>query len=489
MHLRRSLSALALLLVSAPTLALAEGPEAAKPAAPEPSTEYEGRVSFVFRPSFPVSNGNVFANSMAGGGIEWQNGGGLLRYHAAAMIVGTIDMLGARLEPLSFGLGFPIYDKGGARVELEPVLHLLNPQLVAPTDRRGTLLPNRGDTATFQLSTGADVRVNFSKDKFTFGLSPIGFDVRWLNAGLATGAKQELLAGVDYQMRVTLGYQYGGVEKAEHDCPDGSKVALDKECPKAVAKDSDKDGIPDDEDACRDVAGPKTDDPKTNGCPPDADGDGIADKDDACPDKRGPRTTDPKTNGCPLATDADGDGVTDKEDACPSVAGIASADPKTNGCPDPDPDKDGVLGDKDACPNEAGKPDPDPTKNGCPKAFVQGGLIKILDQVKFQTGSSAIAAGKDNDDTLQAVVNVLQKHPEIKMLSVEGHTDNKGYADQNKKLSAARAASVVDALVKKGIAKERLSSVGFGQEKPIASNDTEAGRKDNRRVEFHIVNK
>ena len=61
MHLRRSLSALALVLVSAPTLALAEGPEGAKPAAPEPSTEYEGRVSFVFRPSFPVSNGNVFA--------------------------------------------------------------------------------------------------------------------------------------------------------------------------------------------------------------------------------------------------------------------------------------------------------------------------------------------------------------------------------------------------------------------------------------------
>ena len=117
------------------------------------------------------------------------------------------------------------------------------------------------------------------------------------------------------------------------------------------------------------------------------------------------------------------------------------------------------------------------------------GVIKIIDQVKFQTGSATIAAGKENDETLDAVVAVLKAHPEIAVLSVEGHTDNRGYADANKNLSAARAASVVDALVKKGVAKSRLSSVGFGQEKPIASNDTDAGRKDNRRVEFHIVKK
>ncbi len=487
MNLTRLLPSLAFLLASAPLFAYAE--EAPKaPERPEVKTTYAGRISAATRASFPVSNGNVFADSVAGGGLELQVGGGVFRYHAAAMIVGTVDMLGARLEPLSFGFGFPIYDKGGALVEFEPVIHLLNPQLVAPTNGRGSLTPNLRDTATLQLSTGADLRINFSKDNFVIGLSPVGFDARWLNAGLATGARSEVLGGLDYQVRFTFGYQFGGAAR-EHECPDGSKLPLDVDCPKAVAKDADKDGVNDDDDACRDVAGVKTDDPRTNGCPADADGDGIADKDDACPDKRGPRTTDPKTSGCPVVGDSDGDGIVDTNDACPRVAGIASPDPKVNGCPDLDPDKDGIAGDKDACPNEAGHADPDPAKNGCPKAFLQGGVIKIIDQVKFQTGSATIAAGKENDETLDAVVAVLKAHPEIAVLSVEGHTDNRGYADANKNLSAARAASVVDALVKKGVAKSRLSSVGFGQEKPIASNDTDAGRKDNRRVEFHIVKK
>lgn len=296
MYLRRFLSVLSFFVACAPLVASAQGDTA--PAPPEPATKYAGRISAVFRPSFALSRGNVFDNSVAGGGVEWQAGGGLLRYHAAAMIVGTVDMLGARLEPLSFGVGIPIHDKGGVLIEFEPVFHVLNPQLVAPTNRIGSLRPNLGDTATMQLSSGADLRINFSKDNFTFGLSPVGFDVRWLNAGLATGARSEALAGLDYQVRFTIGYQYG-VVKHEKECADGSKIPIDKECPPPAPKDTDQDGIPDETDACRDVAGPKTDDPRTTGCPSDRDGDGIADKDDACPDKRGPRTADRKTSGCP----------------------------------------------------------------------------------------------------------------------------------------------------------------------------------------------
>jgi outer membrane protein OmpA-like peptidoglycan-associated protein len=71
-------------------------------------------------------------------------------------------------------------------------------------------------------------------------------------------------------------------------------------------------------------------------------------------------------------------------------------------------------------------------------------------------------------------------------MRIEGHTDNKGNAAQNKKLSADRAASVVKWLVKNGIDASRLHSEGFGQEKPIASNTTEDGRRHNRRVEFHV---
>src|SRR5690606_24891399 len=89
-------------------------------------------------------------------------------------------------------------------------------------------------------------------------------------------------------------------------------------------------------------------------------------------------------------------------------------------------------------------------------------------------------------EVLEAVAKVLSEHPEIKRVRVEGHTDNRGAAALNKRLSAARAASVVGWLTKHGIDKERLTSEGFGPDRPIATNQDEAGRSLNRRVEFHI---
>ena len=265
-------------------------------------------------------------------------------------------------------------------------------------------------------------------------------------------------------------------------------ASLERVAPFEAAKapsDRDGDGVLDGEDACPDVAGVRTSDPKTNGCPPDRDGDGVYDFDDACPDVPGVLSSDPKKNGCP--PDRDGDGVVDAEDACPDVPGVKTSDPKTNGCPpDPDRDKDGIPNEQDACPDEAGKPSPDPKKNGCPMAFVAQGQIKILEQVKFITGSAAIQPGKDSQEVLEAVLKVLNDHPEIKRLRVEGHTDNAGAAALNKKLSQSRADSVVAWLTKRGIAKERLVATGFGMERPIADNKTAEGRRDNRRVEFHI---
>jgi OOP family OmpA-OmpF porin len=166
---------------------------------------------------------------------------------------------------------------------------------------------------------------------------------------------------------------------------------------------------------------------------------------------------------------------------------VKTDDPKTNGCPpDPDRDKDGIPNDVDACPDEPGQPNPDPKKNGCPKAFVQEGQIKIVDQVKFKTGSAQILPTKDSQEVLEAVLAVLQKHPEITKVRVEGHTDNVGTPAFNKKLSFDRAASVVYWLVAHGIDSSRLSSAGFGLERPIAENTTPEGRRENRRVEFHI---
>lgn len=248
--------------------------------------------------------------------------------------------------------------------------------------------------------------------------------------------------------------------------------------------DRDGDGILDAEDACPDKAGVKTEDRKTNGCA-DTDGDHIYDPVDACPDQPGIPSDDPKLNGCP-DPDRDQDGVPNAEDACPDVKGIKSSDPKLNGCPDPDRDKDSVLNDVDACPDEPGKPDPDPKRNGCPKAFVSAGQIKILDQVKFKTGSAEILPGKDSQEVLEAVAKVLKDHPEITKIRIEGHTDNTGTAKINTKLSGDRAANVVKWLTKNGISADRLASKGFGPDRPLDTNTTEEGRRNNRRVEFHI---
>jgi outer membrane protein OmpA-like peptidoglycan-associated protein len=239
------------------------------------------------------------------------------------------------------------------------------------------------------------------------------------------------------------------------------------------------------------VPGVHTDDPSTNGCPPpepppppaDRDHDGVPDDVDACPDVAGVKTDDPKTNGCP--PDRDHDGILDADDACPDVPGVKTSDPKTNGCPpDPDRDKDGIPNEQDACPDTPGPKNADPKKNGCPEAAIVGKQIVILEQVRFATGSAKILPASDT--VLNAVLTVLTQHAEIKRLRIEGHTDNVGSAAMNKALSGKRAAAVVAWLVKHGVDTSRLSSEGFGLERPINTNDTSEGRQNNRRVEFHI---
>ena len=104
------------------------------------------------------------------------------------------------------------------------------------------------------------------------------------------------------------------------------------------------------------------------------------------------------------------------------------------------------------------------------QAYIQADQIKIRDQVKFATASAAIVPGKDSQDVLDAVEKILQQHPEIKEVRVEGHTDSTGAAAFNRTLSQHRAESVVKWLVKHGIDASRLGAQGFGPERPIDDN-------------------
>ncbi|WP_437796324.1 OmpA family protein [Sorangium sp. So ce693] len=300
--------------------------------------------------------------------------------------------------------------------------------------------------------------------------------------------------------------------------PDVRAVAMAAFTPEQPT-DQDRDGIGDPEDACPSVPGVRSGDPKKNGCPPppDRDADGIVDAEDACPAVAGVRSDDPKKNGCPPPPDRDADGIVDAEDACPAVAGVRSDDPKKNGCP-PDQDDDGVADaedacpdikgfrsknpekngcprdtdgdtfrdDKDACPREKGFADPDPEKNGCPKAVrVTEKHVVILQQVQFDTNKATIKPV--SDPLLDEVAEVLKEHPEIELIEIQGHTDNRGTVEHNRVLSQNRANSVMAALVRRGIDSTRLTAQGYGRDQPIDDNATEAGRQRNRRVQFNII--
>ncbi len=256
--------------------------------------------------------------------------------------------------------------------------------------------------------------------------------------------------------------------------------------PPPPPSDRDQDGIIDADDKCPDEHKSERPDPDKVGCPErDTDGDGFFDRVDQCVDvPPGPHPHKDKA-GCP-DTDADGDAVFDSFDVCPSEHKGRQPDPAREGCPLPDRDMDQVVDAVDACPDQPGAPDPDPKKNGCPGLVqIKNDQIVITQPIFFQTGKDKILS--KSYPVLQAVVNALVMHPDIKRISVEGHTDDKGKPEKNQDLSERRAKAAMKWLVDRGIAPERLESHGFGQDKPIADNATEEGRSANRRVEFRII--
>jgi OmpA-OmpF porin, OOP family len=265
--------------------------------------------------------------------------------------------------------------------------------------------------------------------------------------------------------------------------PSSSSHAAERASP---ARDLDGDGVRDQRDMCPSSAGPARPlHPARSGCPDpgDSDGDGLADDVDACPEERGVPSAEPASHGC-APPDRDRDGVVDTIDACPDTPGVQTVDPLRSGCP-ADSDGDGINDAQDACPGVQGDRSRDPKRHGCPKARIESGEIKIVEQVQFATASARILP--ESDAVLAAVADVLLRHPEIELLSVEGHTDSSGSAAANDKLSRDRALSVVMQLVDNGVNARRLTARGHGSSIPIDDNGTADGRRNNRRVEFRIL--
>ena len=210
-----------------------------------------------------------------------------------------------------------------------------------------------------------------------------------------------------------------------------------------------------------------------SGCP-DSDGDGIPNKTDECPNKKGTLAME----GCP---DSDNDGVADNKDDCPKVKGSK----KLKGCPDSD--NDGIANKDDKCPNVKGT-----KKNkGCPEEVKKQDpttdKVKTLAPkvslyvVNFESGNSNI--NKKSKSILNSIVDVLKKNPNFK-LDIKGYTDTDGDENMNLRLSDSRAKIVKKYLTKRGISDKRLFTKGFGEQNPIADNNTEEGKAKNRRVEL-----
>jgi OOP family OmpA-OmpF porin len=256
---------------------------------------------------------------------------------------------------------------------------------------------------------------------------------------------------------------HDGIPDDEDLCPLVPGTVARHGCP---VPDTDGDGIDDEHDSCKTVPGVA----KYHGCPiPDTDGDGIDDEHDSCRTIPGVA----RYHGCPVP-DTDGDGIDDEHDSCKTVPGLA----KYNGCPIPDRDGDGVNDELDKCPDQPGTAE----NEGCP-LIVKEKMEFTNFRVMFNSGSQKLT--KSSYPSLDRLADILQTHPELH-LTIDGYADNSGLADHNLVLSKKRSDEVKAYLIRKGIKANRISSIGHGQDKPVADNETNEGKAINRRVEFRF---
>jgi OOP family OmpA-OmpF porin len=256
---------------------------------------------------------------------------------------------------------------------------------------------------------------------------------------------------VDYVGSLGLQFSFGGKNK-----------------PRIV--DTDGDGVNDDLDKCPGTpAGTAVD---SSGCPlpQDDDGDGVTNDIDKCPATPAGAKVD--ATGCEL--DSDGDGVVDGRDQCPNTPAGAKVDEK--GC-ELDSDGDGVVDSQDKCPDTPKGDRVDAV--GCSfKAEIK------LPGVVFETNKAELLP--ESLPVLEGAISTLKRYPDLK-IEVAGHTDTRGSDAYNLDLSARRAATVLKYLKDGGVT-NALTSRGYGERQPVAGNNTDEGRQQNRRVVLRVLN-
>ncbi len=302
-------------------------------------------------------------------------------------------------------------------------------------------------------------------------------------------------------VRATIGFRYepavgdrdkDGITDDDDACPDDAEDRDGFEdrdgCPDL---DNDADGILDVDDACPLVKEDYDGDRDEDGCPEgkqgDRDGDGIPDDVDNCPDNPEDFDGFQDEDGCP-DLDNDADGIPDKRDLCPNDPEDFDGFQDEDGCPDPDNDSDRILDVDDACPNDPETYNGHEDEDGCPDkglVIVEDTQITILEKIYFETDSAIIKSR--SFPLLDAVAATLNAFPNITLVEIQGHADERGSDEYNIKLTRARAESVMNALIERGVIKSRLRSAGYGERCPVDPRNNAAAWEKNRRVEFKIV--
>jgi type IX secretion system PorP/SprF family membrane protein len=343
----------------------------------------------------------------------------------------------------------------GYKAEISPVLKFLpSMQIVIDEDDfsfDAAALVNYSDvfwtglTYRYQEAVAAVLGIGIQRSKLKVSYA---FDYVTNNREVTAGTSHEIM----------LNFRAGEWKRRPVKyVPQRSRVKKPRK-PFIKINDKDKDGVPDEKDRCNDVPGVR----KFNGCP-DKDMDNIPDKDDLCPDVYGSKIF----FGCP---DTDKDGLPDNEDECSSEAGQK----ELKGCPDRD--EDGTSDKEDDCPDIPGLP----AQRGCPVSFTQEKLAHIT----FTTGQATLEETSYN--YLDDVIAILKQYENTKVI-IEGHTDNEGEDDFNLELSKRRSETILNYFIEKGLDPERLSIEGYGETRPVDTNDTSEGRSKNRRVEIHFL--
>lgn len=188
--------------------------------------------------------------------------------------------------------------------------------------------------------------------------------------------------------------------------------------------------------------------------------------------------------------DPDGDGFISETDLCPAKPEDWDGFEDDDGCPEADNDKDGIPDAEDSCVLEPEVINGVDDDDGCPdegesSVSIASDQIVMKQKVFFVVGSDKLTP--ESHAVLDEVAGFLKKAWTVRLVRIEGHTDNEGDPEMNVYLSERRARRVQQYLINKGVSSRRLQAKGFGPKHPVASNDTAEGRAENRRVAFAIL--